>query len=265
MRISPIALMGLSLGLLVGATGCKKEGCTDPAALNYDPDAKKDDGSCQYNTDATLKLHFHPDGNGAVFQYGNTYTNWEGRGFDLDIAQFFVSNITLLSATGNYTFEDFWLLVSPDQHVYSIADFPPGDYTGLSFQVGVDTITNNTKLPADFEAGHVLANTDMHWSWNDGYIFAKFEGHGDTSAVVDSIPEVDLIYHLGTNALIQDVSINYPFTASDNEEVQLNLKVEYPKFFDNVDFPTDFTSHTTNNMPVAAQIMANIPAAISKL
>ena len=27
---------------------CKKEGCTDSTATNYDPNAKKDDGSCQY-------------------------------------------------------------------------------------------------------------------------------------------------------------------------------------------------------------------------
>lgn len=37
--------------LAVGATvftSCKKDGCTDPAATNYDPDAKDDDGSCVY-------------------------------------------------------------------------------------------------------------------------------------------------------------------------------------------------------------------------
>lgn len=28
--------------------GCKKEGCTDPAATNYDSKAKKNDGSCIY-------------------------------------------------------------------------------------------------------------------------------------------------------------------------------------------------------------------------
>src|SRR6056297_2168770 len=30
------------------AVACSKEGCKDPSALNYDPDAKKDDGSCEY-------------------------------------------------------------------------------------------------------------------------------------------------------------------------------------------------------------------------
>jgi hypothetical protein len=42
-----------SLVLISGTfTSCKKkEGCTDKTALNYDPDAEKDDGSCQYCTD----------------------------------------------------------------------------------------------------------------------------------------------------------------------------------------------------------------------
>jgi len=31
-----------------GLPACKKEGCTDEAATNYDADAKKDDGSCVY-------------------------------------------------------------------------------------------------------------------------------------------------------------------------------------------------------------------------
>lgn len=39
----------LALVGLVAMTSCKKEGCTDPAAINYNDKAKKDDGSCQYD------------------------------------------------------------------------------------------------------------------------------------------------------------------------------------------------------------------------
>ena len=38
----------LILVLLIPFLGCRKKGCTDPAASNYDPSAKKDNGSCYY-------------------------------------------------------------------------------------------------------------------------------------------------------------------------------------------------------------------------
>jgi len=47
-----------TLGLLiVGSTfltSCKKEGCTDLNSKNYNADAKKDDGTCQYEGRALL-------------------------------------------------------------------------------------------------------------------------------------------------------------------------------------------------------------------
>jgi len=38
----------LTLGLIFAFTSCKKKGCTDPLATNYNSEAKKDDGNCEY-------------------------------------------------------------------------------------------------------------------------------------------------------------------------------------------------------------------------
>ena len=35
---------------------CSKEGCTDPLATNYNPDASKDDSSCEYNGDYMFSI-----------------------------------------------------------------------------------------------------------------------------------------------------------------------------------------------------------------
>jgi hypothetical protein len=40
----------VALAAVVSFSSCKKEGCTDPKATNYNEKAKKDDGSCEYPT-----------------------------------------------------------------------------------------------------------------------------------------------------------------------------------------------------------------------
>lgn len=48
-----ILVVALSLGMTAGMTSCKKEGCTDSTATNYDSKAKKDDGTCEYASTTT--------------------------------------------------------------------------------------------------------------------------------------------------------------------------------------------------------------------
>jgi len=39
----------MAVVLTLAIAGCQREGCTDPKATNYDPDAKKDNGTCVYS------------------------------------------------------------------------------------------------------------------------------------------------------------------------------------------------------------------------
>ncbi len=63
--------------LALTVASCKKEGCTDSTALNYNAKAKKDDGSCTYATTPTYTVpstyvFTHSSGNSTVSYSGQT-------------------------------------------------------------------------------------------------------------------------------------------------------------------------------------------------
>lgn len=49
MKVFKFLTIGLALIGTTTLTSCKKEGCIDSDGINYDSDAKKDDGSCTYS------------------------------------------------------------------------------------------------------------------------------------------------------------------------------------------------------------------------
>ncbi|MCC5922192.1 MAG: hypothetical protein JJT77_00285 [Crocinitomicaceae bacterium] len=55
MKKTTIGVMMMA-ALAVSAVSCRKEGCTDPNAINYNEDAKKDDGSCTFATEGLVEL-----------------------------------------------------------------------------------------------------------------------------------------------------------------------------------------------------------------
>jgi hypothetical protein len=58
--------------LLTGAVACKKEGCMDPNAPNFDQEAEKDDGSCETSTAPTSYVFQDENGNSTVNYSGQT-------------------------------------------------------------------------------------------------------------------------------------------------------------------------------------------------
>jgi len=80
--------------------GCsKKEGCTNSSAINYDPDADDDDGSCLFepSSTGTFKLSFDPYTTGnQPLTFNQPYFDSANYTLQIEGFKFYISNITLV-------------------------------------------------------------------------------------------------------------------------------------------------------------------------
>ena len=124
----------------IAFSGCQKDGCTDVTALNYDADAKSDDGSCVYeeNMMSTVTLHAHSKMGASDFAYNTEVTNWEGRKMKFTTAQIYVSNFQFSDDEGGeYEVEDSYFLLKPENMMYELGEVPNGRYLDFGFKVGL--------------------------------------------------------------------------------------------------------------------------------
>ena len=141
---------------------------------------------------------------------GSLYTNAAGEKFSISLLQYFISNIKAETATGQqYT-------VNPDSSYFMISGadkatrfakvrVPEGDYTKLTFILGVDSLRSTMPVDKrtgvlDPAAGGGHAGAGMYWGWNSGYIFFKYEGNANAiSDDVNGDPtgKKQFKYHIG--------------------------------------------------------------------
>ncbi|MBZ5858681.1 MbnP family protein [Flavihumibacter profundi] len=117
--------------------------------------------------------------------YTGIYTNAAGESFSVDTLNYYISNIRLKNENGTefiVPVNDSYFLIKEanSTQIINLQDIPAGNYTGLSFIVGIDSLKstepagNRTSVldPAGAGAG-------MYWDEDRGYIFMKMEGHAD--------------------------------------------------------------------------------------
>lgn len=121
----------------------------------------------------------------------NYYTTAAGEQVKFTTLKYFVSNVVLTKSDGSTWTqpESYYLIDNSDaaSTLISIADVPAGDYTGISFMLGVDS----TRNVSGAQTGALSTASGMFWTWNSGYIFLKAEGECPQS--MDST----FIYHIG--------------------------------------------------------------------
>jgi hypothetical protein len=165
-----------------------------------------------------------------------TYTTAAGERFTVSKFDYILSNFKLQKADGSeYAVPESYVLLSADAKpnaassgkAFTLKNIPAGDYTGLTFVVGVDAARNT----AGAQTGALATTNEMYWDWNQGYIFLKMEGSllkaDGTTAMVQ--------YHLGgftePNNSLRTVAPTWPVNttlavrADHAPEVHLNVNL----------------------------------------
>jgi hypothetical protein len=129
-----------------------------------------------------------------------TYQNAVGESFVVTKFNYFVSNIQLKKDDGStYTLPqgDSYFLVEEEKPAslsLTLASIPSGNYTGMTFVVGVDSLRSLADISLRTGVLDPALNDGMYWEWNSGYIFMKLEG---TSPLAPAAQNNTFFYHIG--------------------------------------------------------------------
>jgi hypothetical protein len=138
-----------------------------------------------------LKLEFQNVAGSQPLTLGATYTTAAGDQFTASLFNYYISSIRLRKADGSEWVEpESYHLVrqsAPDSRLLELKEVPPGDYTGLTFTIGVDS----TRNVSGSQTGALDPLNGMFWSWSSGYVFLKLEGTSPQSGTGR------LVYHVG--------------------------------------------------------------------
>lgn len=230
--------------------------------------------ACKKNGDTALVvLNIFPRVGTDSLIIGNTYVNPSGRNITVNRAEYYISNINMVNTNGSLQPITGVLLVTPQTTQYILGSVPTGSYKSIQFSVGVDSADNHLD-PGSQVAGSYLANQSpsMHFANNSiGYIFLALEGSVDTSVAGTGTPTTAYSYHIGTDPLLEAVSLpdhsaspyNAVFTASGDKLVSINLLADFNALLRNVDMRSNTITNTTDYPVLADTIAAHVPLMFS--
>lgn len=254
-KIYVLFLFSLSLGLFLS---CKK----DPKLL----DSLKEDVA--FTNDVAVNITNVADN--AIVQVSKDtvyttltpkYINANNDTFSVTTLKYYISNVKLKRPDGSYYVEkESYHFIDAADTIntcrFVLKNVPVENYIAMEFIIGIDSARNCSGA----QTGALNPLHDMFWSWNQGYIFYKFEGY------TSSVPNFgihNLTFHVGgflapynmirwANVPFNNTSLNI-----DAEHVStLFIKANVLEAFRNPN-TLDFTSLYTSTSGNSSKQLAN--------
>lgn len=181
-----------------------------------------------------LMLHFENTFGQQGVDFGKEFTTPENEKISFSRFEYILSNFVLTKSDGStYEVPDSYYFMGKGEanpqlrEMISLKDVPAGDYTSITFSVGVDEATNiNTD---NYEKGELSADVGMSWSWSTGYKFINWEGEFE-HATKGKLP---FYFHIGTTENYRTVTKNFdmPLMINGSKDTKAHFMVMPEKVF----------------------------------
>jgi len=176
----------------------------------------------------SFTLNFKAKFENQAIQTGKEFTDASGKKWKIDDLNFYFSNLRLVKQDGSeIPLADLGYVSFKDANTTAIkfSDIPVGKYTGIKFNAGLTPAQNDVN-PNFLDDNDVRLKATF-WEWLK-YVFVRLEGRADLDG--DANFETLLVYHIGTDALLREVSITSSFDINAGD-FQKNVLIELDKVF----------------------------------
>ncbi|MFK8037242.1 MAG: MbnP family protein [Crocinitomicaceae bacterium] len=258
LKIAGMALIAVT----VLATSCRKKGCTDETAYNYNDEAKKDDGTCTYENTATLKFTQSWDGNNVTSSDFDEikFKNANDENMSIVRLRYSISDVRFYKADGDSVMIDMHHLidVSDATTLTKVLDqkIDPIDYTGIGFIFGL--------TPDKNVSGSILEFNAATWNWPEmiggGYHQMQFDGkfiNADTDTIGYNFHNGSVTKDAGSSdaAVPNYIFVKLDQTIAMNSDKTIEIDMQIGEWFKNPNL-WDLNTLYTMLMPnKAAQLL----------
>ncbi|MCB9255717.1 MAG: hypothetical protein H6579_01155 [Chitinophagales bacterium] len=216
--------------------------------------------ACKEDTEGDLILDFNARINSTNLEF-NRFYDMDGDSVRFEIFKFYISDFSVLNKDGDAAIPlgEVFLVDFENEASTSISNtMEVQSYKNPSFRLGLSNTQNETD-PSTYAASHPLSlNQGNYWLMANSYIYFKIEGYTMLNGV-----ESPFVYHVGFNDLNADIALERSFSIHSDARTTLIANIDINSLFANVDFLTESSTHTTNNMPLAVKMMNNFAQAIT--
>lgn len=161
------------------------------------------------------------------------YSNPFGENYSIKNLKYYISHITMANAARAAEKENYQLVdeSKADSKTFSIF-CKPGRYISVDFLLGVDSLHNVSGA----QSGALDPMNGMFWTWNSGYIMAKFEGTSAVSFRVNNRFEYHIGGFTGINNVLKNISLpltadHSPLIISPNKTVTIFIEADLDKWW----------------------------------